>query len=46
MTFKQIKLGSSVVPHFHVSLTGESISEIIRLFKVIFGVRKTLKLTH
>ena len=29
MNFQQIKLGPSVIPHFHVILTEESISEII-----------------
>ena len=27
MNFQQIKLGTSVIPHFHVILTRESISE-------------------
>ena len=26
---QQMKLGTSVIPHFHVILTGQSISEII-----------------
>ena len=29
MIFQQMKLGTSVIPHFHVILTGQSVSEII-----------------
>ena len=29
MIFQQMKIGTSVIPHFHVMLTGQSISEII-----------------
>ena len=29
MTFQQMKLGTSVMPHFHEILTGQSISCII-----------------
>ena len=29
MNFQQMKLGTSVIPHFHVILTKQSISEII-----------------
>ena len=29
MIFQQMKLGTSVIPHFHVILTEQSISEII-----------------
>ena len=29
MNFQQMKLGTSVIPHSHVILTGQSISEII-----------------
>ena len=29
MIFQQMKLGTSVIPHFHVILTGQSFYEII-----------------
>ena len=29
MNIQQIKLGTSIIPHFHVSLTGQSIFENI-----------------
>ena len=29
MIFQQMKLGTSVIPHFHVILTGQSVSKII-----------------
>ena len=29
MNFQQMKLGTSVIPHFDITLTGQSISEII-----------------
>ena len=29
MNFQQMKLGTNVIPHFHIILTGQSISEII-----------------
>ena len=38
MIFQEMKLGTSVIPHFYVILTGQSISETI-LFKVIFKVK-------
>ena len=31
--FQQMKLGTSVIPHFHVILTGKSISEIILIIQ-------------
>ena len=33
MIFQQKKLGTSVIPHFHVILTGKSISEIILIIQ-------------
>ena len=33
MLFQQMKLGTSVIPHFHVILTGESISDIILIIQ-------------
>ena len=39
MIFQQMKLGTSVIPHFHVILTGQFISKIIWLFKLIFKVK-------
>ena len=32
MIFQQMKLGTNVLPHFHVILTGQSIFEIILIF--------------
>ena len=31
--FQQMKLGTSVIPHFHVVLTGQSISKIILIIQ-------------
>ena len=33
MIFQQMKLGTRVIPHFHVIFTGKSISEIILINK-------------
>ena len=33
MIFQQMKLGTSVIPHFHANLTGQSISEIILIIQ-------------
>ena len=33
MFFQQMKLGTSVIAHFHVILTGQSISEIILIIQ-------------
>ena len=33
MIFQQMKLGTSVIPHFLVILTGQSISEIILIIQ-------------
>ena len=33
MIFKQMKLGTSAIPHFHVILTGQSISKITLNFR-------------
>ena len=33
MIFQQMKLGASVIPHFYVILTGQSISEIILIIQ-------------
>ena len=42
MIFQQMQLGTSLIPHFHVILTGQSISEIILIIqgqKVNFKVK-------
>ena len=33
LIFQQMELGTSVIPHFHVILTGQSISEIILIIQ-------------
>ena len=33
MFFQQMELGTSVIPHFYVLLTGQSISEIILIIQ-------------
>ena len=33
MIFQQMELGPSLIPHFHVILTGQSISEIILIIQ-------------
>ena len=33
MIFQEMKLGTSVIPHFNVSLTGRSISETILIIQ-------------
>ena len=33
MIFQQIELGISVIPHFHVILTGQTISKIILIIQ-------------
>ena len=33
MIFQQMKLGTSVILHFHVILTGQSVSEIILIIQ-------------
>ena len=33
MIFQEMKLGTSVIPHFHVILTGQSISETILIIQ-------------
>ena len=40
MIFQEIKLGTSVIPHFHVILTGQSIFENILLIQGHIQVRK------
>ena len=41
MTFQQIKLGTTVIPHFLVILTGQSISGII--FMTLQGQKVNFK---
>ena len=36
MIFQEIQLGTSVIPHFHVIFSGQSISEIILIIQGIF----------
>ena len=33
MFFQQMKLGATVIPHFYVILTGQSISEVILIIQ-------------
>ena len=40
MLFQQMKLGTSVIPHFYVILTGQSISEIILIIQGHLQARK------
>ena len=40
MIFQEIKLGASVIPHFHVILTGQSISDIILIIQGHFQGQK------
>ena len=42
MIFQQMKPGTSVIPRFHVILTGQSISCIILMSQGIFKVKKTI----
>ena len=40
MIFQEMKLGTSVIPHFHVILTGQSISESIFIIRGNFQGQK------
>ena len=40
MIFQQMKLGTSVIPHFHVILIGQSISEIILIIQGLLHGQK------
>ena len=42
MIFQEMKLGTSVIPHFYVILTGQSISETILIIQVIFKIKKSI----
>ena len=41
MSFQQMKLGTTVIPHFRVILTGQSISDII--FMTLQGQKVNFK---
>ena len=43
MIFQQMKLGTSVIRHFRVILSGQPISKKIPIFKVIFNVKRSIK---